>query len=74
MFCLQDTQFKYKDTDRIKEKKKWKMIYHMTLTKINYSGYILSGKVYFRIRNITKNREGHYIMIMESIYKEGIRN
>lgn len=37
----------------------------MTLAKINWSGYILSSKVYIRIRHITKNREGHYIMIME---------
>ena len=40
----------------------------MTLAKINYSGYILSGKEYFRvnfrIRNITKNKERHYITVM----------
>lgn len=46
----------------------------MTLAKINYSGYILSGKEYFRIRNITKNKERHYITVMGWIYKEGIKN
>lgn len=46
----------------------------MTLAKINYSGYILSGKEYFRIRNITKNKERHYITVMGWVYKEGIKN
>ena len=50
----------------------------MTLAKINYSGYILSGKEYFRvnfrIRNITKNKERHYITVMGWIYKEGVKN
>lgn len=40
----------------------------MTLAEISYSGYILSGKEYFginfRIRNITKNKERHYVTVM----------
>ena len=33
---------------------------------------LISDKIYLKIKNITRDKEGYYIMIKESIQEEGI--
>ena len=70
--CLQETHFRPKDTYRLKVRR-WKNIFHAN-GKQKKAGVaiLISDKIDLKIENITRNKEGHYIMIKGSIQEEDI--
>ena len=72
IYCLQETHFRPKDTYRLKVKG-WEKIFHANGNQKKAGVVILiSDKMDFKIETITRNREGHYIMIKGSIQDEDI--
>ena len=70
--CLQATHFRSKDTYRLKVRG-WKNIFHAN-GKQKKAGVaiLISDKIDLKIRKITRDKEGHYIMIKGSIQEEDI--
>ena len=70
--CLQETHFRPQDTYRLKEGG-WKNIFHAN-GKQKKAGVaiLISDKTDLKIK-ITKDKEGHYIMIKGSIQEEDIK-
>ena len=70
--CLQETHFRPKDTYRSKVRG-WKNIFHAN-GKQKKAGVsiIIPDNIDLKIKNITRDKEGHYIMIKGSIQEEGI--
>ena len=68
---LQETHFKPQDTYRLKVRG-WKNIFHAN-GKENKAGVavLISDKIVLKIK-ITRDKEGHYIMIKGSIQEEDI--
>ena len=61
--CLQDTHFRFKDAYRRKVRG-WKKILHANGNQKKAGVAILiSDKIDFKIKTITGDKEGHYIMI-----------
>ena len=70
--CLQETHFKIGDTNRLKVKG-WKKIFHANGDQKKAGVAILiSEKIDFQIKAVKRDKEGHYIMIKESIQEEYI--
>ena len=70
--CLQETHFRPKDTYRLKVRG-WKNIFHANVKRKKAGVAILiSGKINLKIKKITRDKEGHYIMIKGSIQEEDI--
>ena len=70
--CLQETHFRPRDTYRLKVRG-WKKIFHANGNQKKIEATILtSHKIYFKIKNVTRDKEGHYIMIKGSIQEEDI--
>ena len=70
--CLQVTHFRPRDTYRLKVRG-WKKIFHANGNEKKPGGAILiSDKIDFKIKNVTRDKEGHYIMIKGSIQDEDI--
>ena len=69
--CLQETHFRPKDTYRLKVRG-WKNIFYAN-RKENKAGVVvlISDKIVLKIK-ITRDKEGHSIMIKGSIQEEGI--
>ena len=65
--CLQETLFRPQDTYRLKERG-WKNIFH-ACGKQKKAGVasLISDKIDLKIKEITPDKEGHYIMITGSI-------
>ena len=63
MCFLQETHFRPKDTYRL-EARGWKNIFHANgkQKKVGVATLILN-KVDLKIKNVTRDKEGHYIMI-----------
>ena len=61
--CLQETHFRHKDTYRLKLRG-WKNIFHAD-GKQKKAGVaiLISDKIDLKIKNITRDKEGHYLMI-----------
>ena len=61
--CLQETHCRPSDTYRLKVRE-WKKIFHANGNQKKAGVAILiSDKIDFKIKTITRDKEGHYIMI-----------
>ena len=61
--CLQETHFRPKDTYRLKVRG-WKNIFHENGKQMKAGVAILiSDEIDLKVKNITRDQEGHYIMI-----------
>ena len=70
--CLQETYFKPRDTQRLKVRG-WKKIFHANGNQKKAGVAILiSDKIDFKIKTITRDKEEHHIMIKGSIQEEDI--
>ena len=71
--CLQETHFRPKDTYRLKVRD-WKNILH-TNGKQKKAGIaiLISDQIDLKIKKITRDKEGHYIMIKGSIQEQDIK-
>ena len=70
--CLRETHFRPKDTNRLKVKE-WKNISCATgRQKKSGIAIFISDKIDLKIKNSTRDKEGHYIMIKGSIQEEDI--
>ena len=70
--CLQETHFRSQDTYRLKVRG-WKNIFHAN-GKQNKAGVAILtlDKIDLKIKIITRDKEGHYIMIKGSIQEKDI--
>jgi len=69
--CLEDTHLSPQETYRLKVRV-WKNIVHEN-GKLKKAGVaILLDKIDLKIKNITRDKEGHYTMIKGSIQEEDI--
>ena len=51
----------------------WKKIFHASGNQKKAElGILISGKIDFKIKTITRDKEGHYLMIKGSSHKEDI--
>ena len=70
--CLQETNFRTRDTYRLKVKG-WKKIFHANGDQKKAGVAILiSDKIDYQIKAVKRDKEGHYIMIKGSIQEEDI--
>ena len=70
--CLQETHFRPQDTYKLKVRE-WKNIFHANRKQNKARAAILiSDKIDLKIKKITRDKEGHYIMIKGSIQEEDI--
>ena len=70
--CLQETHFRPRDTYRLKGRG-WKKVFHANGNQKKAGVAILMlDKINFKIKTITRDKEGHYIMIKGSIQGEDI--
>ena len=70
--CLQETHFRPRDTYRLKVRG-WEKIFHANGNqKKARAAILISDKIDFKIKNVTRDKEGHYIMIKASIHEEDI--
>ena len=68
--CLQETHFRPRDTYRLKVRG-WKKIFHANGNQ-NKAGVaiLISDKIDYKIKNVIREKEGHYIMIKGSIQED----
>ena len=72
MCCLQETHFRPRETYRLKVRG-WKKVLHANGNQKKAGVAILiSDKIDFKIKNVKRDKEGHYIMIKGSIQEEDI--
>ena len=70
--CLQKTQLKPKDRHRLKVKG-WKKIFHANNREKKAGVAVLvSEKIDFKTKKVTRDKEGHYIMIKGSVQQDDI--
>ena len=70
--CLQETHSRPKDTYRLKVRR-WKNTFHANGKQEKAGAAILiSDKIDLKIKKITRDTEGHYIMITGSPHEDDI--
>ena len=70
--CLQETYFRSRDTYRLKVRG-WKKIFYANGNQKKAGVAILiAEKIDFKIKTVTRDKEGHYITIKGSIQEEDI--
>ena len=70
--CLQETHFRHRDTYRLKVRG-WKKLFHANGNQKKVGVAILiTERIDFKTKTITRDKEGHYIMIKGSIQEEDI--
>ena len=70
--CLQENHFRLRNTYRLKVKG-WKRIFHANGNQKKAGVAILiSDKIDFKIKTVTRDKEGHYTMIKGSIQEEDL--
>ena len=70
--CLQQTHFRPREIHKLKVRG-WKKIFHANRNqKKGGVAILISDKIDFNIKTITRDKEGHYIMIKGSIQEEDI--
>ena len=70
--CLQETHFRPRDTYRLNVRV-WKKIFHANGSQKKAGVAILiTEKIDFNTKTITRDKEGHYIMLKGSIQEEDI--
>ena len=67
IYCLQETHFRPRDTYRLKVKGQKKIFHENGNQKKAGVAILVSDKTDFKIKNVTRDKEGHYIMIQGSI-------
>ena len=54
--------------------RRWKKIFHTNVNQKKAGvATLISDKIDFKIKNVTRGKEGHYVMIKGSIQEEDIR-
>ena len=72
--CLQETHFRPQDTYRLKLRR-WKNMFHANgKQKKTGVAILISDEIDLKIKKITRDKEGHYIMTKVSIQEEDIMN
>ena len=63
--CLQETHFRPRDTYRLKVRG-WKKVFHANGNQRKAVVTILiSDKIDFKIKTVTRDKEGHYLMLRD---------
>ena len=71
--CLQETHFRPRDTYSLKVRG-WKKIFHANGNQKKAEVAILiSDKIDFKIKNVTKDKEGYYIIIKGPMQEEDVK-
>jgi len=72
IWCLQETHFTSRDTYKLKVRG-WNKIFHANRNqKKAREAIVITDKIDFKMKNILRDKEGHYIMIKGSIQEEDI--
>ena len=66
--CLQENHFRRRDTYRLKVRG-WKNIFYANGNQ-KKAGVIISDKINLKKKTVTRDKEGHYIMIKGSIQED----
>ena len=70
--CLQETHFRPKDTLILKIRG-WRTIYHInSQQKKAGEAILIAENLDFKIKTVSRDAEGHYIIIKGSIHQEGL--
>ena len=68
--CLQETHFSSRDTYKLKVRE-WKKIFHANGNQKKAKvAVFISEKIDFKIKTVTRDKEGHYIMIKDQSKKK----
>ena len=70
--CLQETHMRPRDTYRLKVKGQKKIFHANGNPKKPGVTILISDKIDFKIKPITRDKEGHYILVKGSIQEEDI--
>ena len=70
--CLQETHFRPKDTHRLKVRGQKNIFHANGKQKKAGVSILISDKIDLKIKKITRDKKGHYIMIKGSIQEEDI--
>ena len=71
--CLQETHFRPKDTYRLNVRGWKNMLLANVKQKKAEVAIVMSDKIDLKIKKIARDKEGHYIMIKDSIQEEDVR-